>query len=242
MMFPEVALVPGPAAVPAAWAQAAKAKLERDRKSYAAFRAVDQQQHDRVHEQRVTSAAAVAEDEVRLWRLDIEDAEPEAAEALAAFRAAEDRAREAREWARLKRAEYERVKGKCTAQEETDALVVADSADTVAFDAANVMEEKQGELTSADQTLAEAREGLAAAERELDRARKAAQVPAGAAAISDVTIRVNASFMQADEVWDTLSRADKQRVQRMGQPRDIMNTQEWHAMMREAMAAAGGAA
>lgn len=104
------------------------------------------------------------------------------------------------------------------------------------------MEEKQGELTSADQTLAEAREGLAAAERELDRARKAAQVPAGAAAISDVTIRVNASFMQADEVWDTLSRADKQRVQRMGQPRDIMNTQEWHAMMREAMAAAGGAA
>lgn len=64
MMFPEVALVPGPAAVPAAWAQAAKAKLERDRKSYAAFRAVDQQQHDRVHEQRVTSAAAVAEDEV----------------------------------------------------------------------------------------------------------------------------------------------------------------------------------
>ena len=86
----------------------------------------------------------------------------------------------------------------------------------MAFDAAKVMEEKQGELTSADQTLAEAREGLAAAERELDRARKAAQVPAGAAAISDVTIRANASFMQADEVWDTLSRADKQRVQRMG--------------------------
>jgi hypothetical protein len=217
----------GPVAVPAAYAQAARAKLAADRKAFAAFRAVDQQQHDQAHEQRVTSAVAVAADEVRLWRLDIEDAEPEAAATLAAFRAAEDRARDAQGWARLKRAEYERAKGKCTAQEETDALIVADTAETVAFDAAKVMEEKQAELAGADQALAEAREGLAAAERELDRAGKAAEDPAGAAPVSDVTIRANAYYMQADEVWEGLSRTDKQRVQRLAEPREVMSPREW---------------
>jgi hypothetical protein len=230
-----------PVAVPAAFEAAAKAKLAADRKAYAAFRAVDQQQHDRAHEQRVTSAVAVAEDEVRLWRLDIEAAEPEAAEALAGFRATEDRARDAREWVRLKRAEYERVKRKVTAQEETDALIVADTADTVAFDAVRVMEEAQAERAAADLALTEAREGLAEAERELDRAGKAARVPAGAAPISDVTIRVNASHMQSDEVWDSLSKADKQRVQHMGEPRDLMSAQEFAAMWN-AITSGGSAA
>jgi hypothetical protein len=184
----------GQVPVPPAYTAAVKAKLERDRKSYAAFRQADQQQHDRAHEQRVTAAVAMAEDEVRLWRLDIEDAEPEAAKALTAFRVAEDRARETREYARRQRAAYERIKGKCTAQEETDALILADSSDSVAADAGEVMGQLQAELTTADQVLAEAREGLAAAERELDRARKAAGIPAGPAPISDATIRANAGL------------------------------------------------
>jgi hypothetical protein len=241
MTFIARALV-GPVAVPAAYAAAAKAKAKRDRESYAAFRTIDQAEHDKAHERRVTSAVAVAEDEVRLWRLDAEDAEPVAAEALATFRAAEDRSREACEFARQQRVAYERVKGKGSAQEETDALVLADTADTVAFDAAKVMEEKQVELAGADRALAEAREGLAEAERQLVKARKAAEVPAGTAPISDTTIRACADYMQGDEVWDTLSRADKQRVQRLAEPRDIMSAQEWQAMMREVLEVGGGAA
>ena len=104
------------------------------------------------------------------------------------------------------------------------------------------MEEKQAELTAADQSLAEAREGLDAAERHLDKVRAAVGSPAGAAPISDVTIRANASLMQRDEVWGTLSRADRQRVQHAGEPRDLMSVQEWRAMMSEPLAIGGGAA
>jgi len=218
----------------------AKAKLERDRKSFEAFRAADQQQHDEAHRQRVTAAVALAEDDVRLWRLEAEEMEPAAAEALAGFRAVEDRAREARGYARQQLTAYERIKGKCPAAEETEALIRSDTADQVATDAERVMEQKQAELAEADRLLAEAREGLAEAERELGKAREAAEVPAGAAPISDITIRSNAGYMQRDEVWDTLSRADKQRVQRAGEPRDLMSAQEWRAMMSEPLAAMSG--
>jgi hypothetical protein len=241
MTFIAAALAARPVVLPPAYAAVVKAKLERDRKSYAAFRAADQQEHDRAREQRVSSALAVAEDEVRLWHLDLEELEPEAAEALAGFRGAEDRAREAREYARQQLVAYERIKGKCPAAEETEALIRADTADQVALDAAKVMEGKQAELTVADEALAEAREGLAAAERELERARKATEIPAGTAPISDMTIRANASHMQADEVWDTLSRQDKSRVQRLAEPRDLMSAQEWRAMMSEPLAIGGAA-
>src|SRR5438034_439918 len=133
----------GPVAVPPAYAAAAKAKLKRDRESYAAFRRVDQEEHDRAYEQQVTGAVAVVADEVRLWRLDIEDAEPVAAEALAGFRAAEDRAREAREYARQQVGAYERIKGKGSAEEETEARIRADAAAETAANAVKVMEEEQ---------------------------------------------------------------------------------------------------
>ena len=232
----------GPAPVPPAYAAAAKAKLKRDRDSYAAFRAVDQQRHDEAHRRREASAVAMAEDEVRLWRLDIEGAEPEAAMVLAGFRAAEDRARGAREYARQQLDAYERVKGKGSPVEETEALIRSDTADSMASDAAKVMEGRRAELAEADKSLAEAREGLAGAERQLDKARKAAEVPAGAASISDVTIRSNASYMQCGEVWDTLSRADKQRVQLAAEPRDLMSAREFTAAMREVFAIGGGGA
>jgi len=121
---------------------------------------------------------------------------------------------------------------KARSREETDLLVRADTADTVAAEPAEVMALKQVEVTDADASLAETREGLAAAERELERTRKAAEVPAGQAPISDATIRANASHMQADEVWETLSRADKQRVQRWGEPRALMSEQEFRADAR----------
>ena len=231
----------GPAAVPPAYAKAAAAKLKRDRQSYAEFRALDQQEHERFHRQRVDAAVAGAQDDLRLWQEDVTTLEPEAAEVLAVFRAAEDRAREAVKFAAQKRAEYERVKGKVSPEEECEAVIRADTAENVAAEAAEVAEGKRAELADADQNLAEAREGLAAAERALDRARKAAEVPAGTAGISAATIKVCAAWMQADEVWDTLTAADKQRVRRAAQPRDVMSVPEFWAMMRRENAAEGGA-
>ena len=174
---------------------------------------------------------AGAEDKARLWREDTGVREPEAAEALAAFRAAEDRGLEAVKFATQKRAEYERVRGRTSPEEETDAAIRADAADNVAADAAEVTERKRAELAEADQGLAGAREGLAAAERALDRARKAAKVPAGTARISDVTIRACAAYMQADEVWGTLGEPDRQRVRLAVQPRDMMSGREFLAMI-----------
>jgi hypothetical protein len=47
--------------------------------------------------------------------------------------------------------------------------------------------------------------------------------------------------MQSDEVWDSLSKADKQRVQHMGEPRDLMSAQEFAAMWN-AVTSGGSAA
>lgn len=55
-MIPIVGEPIGPGAVPAAYEAAAKAKLKRDRDSYLAFREIDQRQHERDHERRVTAA------------------------------------------------------------------------------------------------------------------------------------------------------------------------------------------
>ena len=231
--------VAGLAAVPPAYGKATAAKLKRDRQSYAEFRAIDQQEHERFHRQRVTAAVAAAQDDLRLWQEDITTLEPEAAQALVVFRAAEDRGREAVKFAAQKRAEYERIRGKTSPEEECEAAIRADTADNVAAEAAEVTEQKRAELDAADRDLAEAREGLAAAERALDRARKAAEVPAGAARVSDVTIAACAAWMQAAEVWDTLTAVDRQRVRRAGQPRDMMSDQEFRAMLRQGFAAGG---
>jgi hypothetical protein len=232
----------GPAAVPAAYAKAAAAKLKRDRQSYEEFRRLDQQEFERWRSQQLTAAVTAAEKDLREWQEDITVLEPEAAEALATFRGAEDRHRDAVKAAAGKRTDYERIRGKGTVGEEADAAVRADAADNVAADAAEVVEQKRAELADVDQNLAETRQGLAEAERTLDKARKAAQVPAGTAAISNATISANAAWMMSDEVWDTLTVTDKRRVQRAAQPRDIMTTQEFWAMMRQASATGGGAA
>ena len=168
-----------PAVVPPAWVKAAAAKLKRDRQSYADFRAADQQQHERAYEERMTRAVALAETDLREWQEDVAELEARAAEALAAFRAAEDRSREAAKFAAQKRLEYERIKGKGGVEEEYDAAVRADTADTVAADAAEVLEEKRAAMADADECRAADRERPAGAERALDAARKEAAAPAG---------------------------------------------------------------
>jgi hypothetical protein len=222
-----------PPAVPAAYAKAAAAKAKRDRQSYAEFRALDQEEFERARGRWLAAAVAAAERELRLWREDIPVYEPAAAEALAAFRAAEDRHRKAVKAAAGKRAEYERIRGEATPEEEADAAVRADAADNVATDAAEVAEQKRAGLGDADRNLAGAREGLAEAERTLDKARKAAAVPAGVAPVSDVTISACAAWMQSDEVWDTLAEADRHKVRRAVHPRDMMTLEEMRALFRQ---------
>lgn len=235
MLFPLISREPvTPESVPAAYRAAVKAKLKRDRESYRAFRAVDQAEHERFHRQRVAAAVAEAEENAGFYRGDLATFEPAAGAALTAAREAEDRARETAEYARTQRLEYERVVGKASAREETDALLRADAADETAHQAAGLAAQAAEESRKADAALAETREGLAGAERMLDKARKRAQVPAGDAPISDVTVRACTAYMQVDEVWDQLAERDRRRVQRAGEPRPMMSDREWNAMMREA--------
>ncbi len=63
-------------------------------------------------------------------------------------------------------------------------------------------------------------------------ARKAAQVPAGAAPVSDVTVRFNAAYMQTDEVWNQLTDRDRFRVRQAGEPRDMMSEEQYREMIR----------
>jgi hypothetical protein len=225
---------PGPPANhPAAYQAAAKAQLERDRKTYRAFRDVDQRQHEQAHEQRAGRAVADAEENARLFREDIETLEPEAAGALKACRDAQDRARGAREYARRCRADHERVQGKGTAAEETEALIRADAAEETAYHAEQAAARAEAELRTADEGLAEAREGLTGAEQMLDRVRQQAAIPAAAAPISDATIRACAWLMQRDEIWDQLSDRDRFRVRHAGEPRDMMSEQTLELMLRQ---------
>src|ERR1019366_7479896 len=78
----------GRAGHPPPYAAAAKAKLARDRKSFEAFREVDQAEHERGHQLRTAAALKTAQDEVLLWGEDVAELEPDAVSALAAFRLA----------------------------------------------------------------------------------------------------------------------------------------------------------
>lgn len=214
---------------PAGYAQAAAAKLKRDRLSFAEFRAADQREHERLHERRVTGAVKAAESEVQLWRGDLEAVEEDAAEKLAALRALEDKARAAAEYARLQREAFERVKGlaETPPEEETELSLRSSAADETAFNARKAADEAGAESQGADRDLAEAREALTSAERQLESARKAAGVPAGTARISDVTMKACAGYLMTDEAWDSLSPQDRQRVHFLAQPRDVVSVAEF---------------
>lgn len=221
-----------PAPVPAAYAAAAKAKLDRDRKSYLAFRAVDQQEHERGWKRHHDGAVARAEQSVNLYGLNTETLETETAAAREASRAAEDRARDAREYARTREAEAERLRDTGSAEEATDAQMRADTADGIAAEREADATRAREVLEGLERDLAEARAALETAERELRAARKAAGTPAGTAPISDATVQACAAFMQTGEIWGQLARNDRFRVHQAGQPRDLMSNEEWWAMVR----------
>jgi hypothetical protein len=208
--------------------------------SYKAFREIDRREWEREHQRRRAAAVAAAENEVSLFRLDVEVLETEAAEALEVSRVAEDRAREAREYARQVEAEAARVKDCGSAQEVTDARVRADTADGVAAEREAAAEKARAEVGGLDRDLGEAREGLEAAEHSLRAAQEAAVAPlTGSAPISDATIWANAGFMQADEVWDQLADRDKHRVRQACGPRDMMSEEQFRAMVREVLGHGG---
>jgi len=185
----------------------------------------------------MAKAVADMEENAQLFRQDVERFEPRAGAALQACRDAQDRAREAREYARQCHAEHERIKGKTSAAEETEALVRADAAEETAFHAEKAAAQAEDGLRAADEALAEAREGLTGAEQLLDRQRQQAARPAGTAPISDATIRANAAFMQCAEVWDQLAKQDRSRVHSAGWPRDLMSPREIGAMFQGGAAA-----
>lgn len=232
----------GPA-VPAGYAQVAAAKLKRDRQSYSEFRAADQREHERLHEQYVTRAVKAAEGELRLRRIDLEAVEEDAAEKLAAFRALEDKARAAAEYARQQREAFERVKGlaETSPEEETGLSLRSAAADETEFNARRAADEAEAESQEADRDLAEVREALTSAERQLGAARKAAEVPAGTAPVSDVTMKACAGWLMTDEAWDALSVRDRQRVHFLAEPRPVFSDTEFRAMLREVPAYDGSA-
>jgi hypothetical protein len=234
---------PGHAApsIPAAYSAAAKAKLNRDRDAYKAFRAVDQKLWDVDHERRMAKAVALAEEDVAAWRLDVETFGPEAAEARAAHRAAEDRARDAREYARSLEAEARKAREDGTAEEATGAQVRADTADGVAAEREAAAAEALQAMEGLERDLGESREGLEQAQARLRAARKAARTPAGTAPISNTTITMNVAFIQCDEIWGQLSRSDRFRVHQAAQPRDLMSPAEFGAMLRAASGHDGSA-
>jgi hypothetical protein len=103
--------------------------------------------------------------------------EPAAVQALADSRAAEDRARDAREYARAQPENYGKIGGARTAEQVTEALIRADSADQVAADAEEAADKARRVSRDADDTIAELRDDLAEAERDLAAARKNAETP-----------------------------------------------------------------
>lgn len=219
----------------------AAAKLKRDRLSYAEFRAADQREHERLHELYVTRAVAVAESELRLRRIDLEALEEHAAEKLAACRALVDKSRKAAEYARLQLAAYEKVKGlaETEAEEETELSLRSSAADETAFNARSAANLAEAESGEADRDLAEVREQLTQAERGLEAARKAAEVPAGTAPISEITIKACAGYLMTDEAWDALPVRDRRRVHFLAEPRPVFS--DIRELFREAPADGGSA-
>jgi hypothetical protein len=201
-----------PDSVPASHKAAMRAKLNRDKQSFRAFRDIDQQLHEQAHQARVQAALGDACQVSADWQEDLAGAEPEAADALARSRAAEDRARAALEHARNAEEAYRKIRSTGTPGEITEALTKAQNALKVAEDEDQAADDARRELDKADIYLAEVRAGLASAEIALQVAGKAAQAPAGTAPYSDATIKANACYMQQDEIWPGLSDADRWRV------------------------------
>jgi hypothetical protein len=193
--------------------QAARAKLQKDKASYLAFRAVDQQLHESAFKARTEAAVSLAREDLANWREDEAQVKAEADQALAAARLAEDRAVAAAEFARDAQMAYLEIKDTGSPGEVTDKLTVAQNAAGIARDRARAAEAaaKSRENTSA--LLVTSRGQLARAKGRMAKAQEAAKAPAGTAPVSDATIAANFPYMQRDEVWDALSRADRKRVE-----------------------------
>jgi len=202
----------GSVSVPAAYVAAAEAKLQRDRESYRAFRAVDQELHEARHKTRTQAELELAKEDLPNWRNDAVQAKAGAADALAAAREAEDEAREAAEFAVQAGDAYRKIKDTGSPQQVTEALTAAQNARKVAEDRRRAAEAAAKAGEDADALLVTARDDLAKAETWFAQAKRAAEAPAGTAPYSEVTIAANFAFMQRDEVWDALSRADQKRV------------------------------
>jgi hypothetical protein len=218
------------APVPAGYREAADAKAERDKISYEQYRAVDQQAYENAVRARKDLAVSRAATEARDWREDVEDAEGTARAALAQSRAAEDRAREMRQYAEAQRVAYEQARATGAPAALNEAHLRADAAEADADDAEAAAAKARMASQDADAALADAMDGLAAAERELVTAQQDQAAPPGTAPVSDATIAASAVYMQGrDEIWESLSDADRIRVWNAIRPRQRTTMAEYLA-------------
>ena len=196
-----------------AYVEAVRAKIERDRETYREFRAIDQDIYERQHERMLASEVDAWEADVRLFRQTVRELEAEAAKAGERVKAAEDKLAEATKYAEQCQAAYELAKDSGASPEEiTEADLRFDKALRVAQDAARPVEALRQAAAEAEEDAANEREGLANARNALGAAKANAKKPAEEAPISDITILVCASYMQQDEIWNTLPAAYRSKV------------------------------
>lgn len=136
-------------------------------------------------------------------------AEANAKEAVEAHRAQEDRFREFAEYARLARIGYERVKGKGSAKEQTDALVMANAAASVLETERVVLDSFATGRDVACQGLDEYRDTVIHAENMVAHMTEYVEAP-GRAEYSQNTCALNSMHMLRH--WDHLTPVEQQRV------------------------------
>jgi hypothetical protein len=189
-----------------AYADAVAAKLKRDRESYEEFRAIDQEIYERAVRRQRESNLAAAEEDVPLFTETVTELEAGVTEARKELQAAQARAATALRNAEKRLHEWEVARdSEASPGEIDDAAVRMTQARKTAEQRAAPLEGLRKQLSDAEADLAFERQGLADAEKALQAAQQMMKAPPGTAPLSEMTVKVNAWYMQSDdEVWDSI--------------------------------------
>jgi hypothetical protein len=184
---------------------AAARKWEQEARDFLKFAAIDQAAFG------ARIGAAVTRDVTALEaaRDELAAKEDKAAGALAAERAAQDRAREHAEHARQVHVEWKRVQGRGAPREQTDALIASQAAAAVAQGEQAAAEGAAAARVLADRELEAARSRVAELEDKLRSGREWAANP-GRAPYSPQTCMQNVPHLL--RVWESLTPLEQQFV------------------------------
>jgi hypothetical protein len=180
-------------------------KREREAEDFRAMAAVDQA----AYTGRIAASVARATADLEAARDAVTAAEDKTSEALRAERAAQDRAREHAEHARLQQEAWKRIQGRGTPAEQTKALLESQAAAQVAKGEQAAGEGKTAARELADGELEAARVRVTAAEDALRAARELAGHP-GRGLYSPETCAENVTHML--RIFDTLQPIEQQMV------------------------------